>query len=193
MLDSFKNFIEKYTVLPDNEWEIIKQVCEKKEFSKNEVFLKEGNVCRYFYFLETGLIRFFIYKDGNEITKMFTAAPNCFTSTSSFRNQVPANENLQSIERSVVWQIPCSKLEVLSKLNSWNTFIRKFVNEVQEFTEDFLMEVRTETAEERYKKLLNKYSDVVLRIPLKYLSSFLGIAPQSLSRIRKRMHKGLRN
>ncbi len=77
----------------------------------------------------------------------------------------------------------------LEKIESWNTFIRKLVNEVQEYTETFLMEVRTETAEKRYEKLMQRYPTVIHKIPLKHLSSFLGIAPQSLSRIRKKLHE----
>ena len=51
------------------------------------------------------------------------------------------------------------------------------------------MEVRTETAEERYQKLMHKYPVIIQKIPLKHLASFLGIAPQSMSRIRKKLHE----
>ncbi len=123
---------------------------------------------------------------------MFTIAPYCFTSTLSFRNQKPAEESIQALEKAIVRQTTYSKMNELAKINSWNIFIRKLVNEVQEFTESFLTEVRTETAEKRYEKLLDNYSDLIHKIPLKHLSSFLGIAPQSLSRIRKKLHENIK-
>jgi len=67
--------------------------------------------------------------------------------------------------------------------------MKKLLNEIQEFSENFYFEIRTITAEERYKRILKDYpEEIVNKIPLKYLSSFLGIAPQSLSRIRKKYH-----
>ena len=69
----------------------------------------------------------------------------------------------------------------------WNTFIRKLIQEVQYYTETILQEVQTETAENRYKKMIEQQPELLQRLPLKYLASYFGIAPQSLSRIRKKI------
>ena len=184
-----KEFIEKYIKLNDSDWELITRLFEKKEYKKNEIILEEGKICRHFYFLESGLIRFYYNVDGNDITKTFTIAPYCFTSKISFRKQEPSNEGIQALEKSVVWQISYSQYKKLEELNTWNIFIRKVLNEIQEFSESFYLEARTMTAEARYKKLLEGYpADLIQKIPLRHLSSFLGIAPQSLSRIRKKIH-----
>lgn len=183
---AFRKFIEKYTSVPDSEWNIIGQSFDQKVFAKNEFILEEGKICRYFYFLEEGLIRFSLLVNGNDITKFFTMAPYCFTSKDSFRNQKPSAESIQALEKTVVWQTTFIRANELLELKSWNEFTRKFVHEVQSHTEDLLMQAKTETAENRYYQLLEKYPDVIHKIPLKHLSTFLGIAPQSLSRIRKR-------
>jgi CRP-like cAMP-binding protein len=149
--------------------------------------LQEGEICKYLYFLETGLLRFFINKDGNEITKFFTNAPYCFTSQVSFNNEKPATENIQAIEKSIIWQITLQQTNELFELKSWSTFARKIIQEVQFFTEEILEEIQSETAEFRYEKMLKNDAELTNRIPLKYLASFLGIAPQSLSRIRKKL------
>jgi hypothetical protein len=75
----------------------------------------------------------------------------------------------------------------LYRLKSWTDFARKIIQEVQFFTEEILEELQTETAELRYKKMLQNSPALLQRIPLKHLASYLGIAPQSLSRIRKKM------
>jgi CRP-like cAMP-binding protein len=181
-----RNFIDRYVKLLDDDWQIISSSFERKEFVRNEIILNEGNVCRYFYFLEKGLVRFYYLKDGNEITRYFTDAPYCFTSKESFRNGIASNENIEAIEDCVTWRISLDKSNELLKLKSWNDFTRSFLHEVQSNLEILLSELATETAEERYKNLLEKHPDVIDRIPLKHLASFLGIAPQSLSRIRRK-------
>jgi predicted house-cleaning noncanonical NTP pyrophosphatase (MazG superfamily) len=75
----------------------------------------------------------------------------------------------------------------LYRLKSWTDFARKIIQEVQFFTEEILEELQTETAELRYEKMLKNSPTLLQRIPLKHLASYLGIAPQSLSRIRKKL------
>lgn len=190
MLNGFKEFISRYVDLSSDDWRDIQKEFKKVEFQKNETILHEGKICKYFYFLESGLLRFYYNIDGQEITKTFTIAPYCFTSKTSFRTQSAANESIQALEKTVVWQITYDEYRKLEKLNSWNIFIRKLLNEVQEFTETLMLESKIQTAETRYKNLLENYpAPLIQKIPLKYLSSFLGIEPQSLSRIRNNLHK----
>jgi CRP-like cAMP-binding protein len=186
-LDTLRKFIENYTSLPTEEWKQILEQFEKRAIEKDEIILQEGKVCRHLYFVESGLLRFYINKDGNDITKFFTEAPYFFTSQASFNSQKPANENIQTIEKSIIWQITFKQANELYKLKSWTDFARKIIQEVQFFTEAILEELQTETAEFRYQKMQKKNPKLLERIPLKYLASYLGIAPQSLSRIRKKL------
>ena len=192
-MNALRKFIENYTQLPANDWERISVCFEKRIIEKDEIMLTEGSICRHLYFAESGLLRFFINKDGNDITKFFTEAPYFFTSQASFNAQKPATENIQAIEQSVVWQITFSQSNELFKLKSWTDFARKITQEVQFFTEEILEELQTETAEFRYEKILKTNPKLLQRIPLKYLASYFGIAPQSLSRIRKKMATQNRN
>jgi CRP-like cAMP-binding protein len=184
-----RKFIEQYTGVSDDEWLIINEAFERKLFAKNEIILEEGSVCRHFYFLQTGLIRCYTFYDGTDITKYFTAAPYCFTSIESFRTQKPAEESIQTLEESVIWYADTNKLEQLKILDSWNEFTTRLLQEVQQFTRNSLLEIKTKTADQRYKELLVNNPEAIQRIPLKYLSGFLGVAPQSLSRIRKNLTK----
>lgn len=186
-MDTLRKFIENYTALPPDEWKQISDCFEKRVIEKDEIILQEGKVCRHLYFVESGLLHFYINKDGNNITKFFTEAPYFFTSQSSFNSQTPANENIQAIEKSIVWQISYNQLNELYNLKSWTDFARKIIQEVQFFTEEILEELQTETAEFRYEKMLKNEPELLKRIPLKILATYLGIAPQSLSRIRKKL------
>ena len=186
-MDAFRNFIQNYTTLTENDWIIISACFEKRIVEKGEIVLHEGKICRHLYFIESGLLRYFITKDGNDITKYFTEAPYCFTSQVSFTAEKPATENIQAIEKSIVWQTTLKQANDLLELKSWNTFVRKLIQEVQYFTEEILQEIQTETAENRYRKLIETNPQILQRVPLKYLASYFGIAPQSLSRIRKKI------
>jgi CRP-like cAMP-binding protein len=188
-LDTVRQFIEKYTDLPTNEWNEISCCFEKRIVEKDEILLAEGKICKHLYFVESGLLRFYINKDGNDITKFFTDAPYFFTSQVSFNAQQPAAENIQALEKSVVFQIAYKQSNELFRLKSWSEFGRKITQEVQFFTEAILEQLQTETAEFRYERMLKNNPKLINRIPLMHLASYLGIAPQSLSRIRKKLQE----
>ena len=186
-LKELRKFIERYEKISDVDWDIISAQFKRKELPKNFNILEQGQICKKLYFLESGLLRYFFLKEGNEVTKFFTIAPYCFTSQASFNSKKPANEYIQTIEPSIVWEILFEQNEELLELNAWNSFARKITQEVQFFTEEILEELQSETAEQRYQKLIQNQPKLLQRIPLKHLASFLGIAPQSLSRIRKKL------
>jgi CRP-like cAMP-binding protein len=188
-LETVRQFIENYVKVPTDEWNEISAYFEKRVVEKDEIILQEGKICRYLYFAESGLLRFYINKDGNDVTKFFTEAPYFFTSQASFNSQKPAAENIQAIEKSVIFQISYAQSNELFKLKSWSEFGRKITQEVQFFTEEILEELQTETAEFRYLRMQKSNPELLKRIPLKHLASYLGIAPQSLSRIRKKLYK----
>ncbi|MEM6319705.1 MAG: Crp/Fnr family transcriptional regulator [Bacteroidota bacterium] len=185
----FRNFVEQYQLIPNKDWAKISNSFRRREVSKNEFLLKEGKVCRHLYFLEKGLLRYFILKNGIEVTKFFTIAPYCFTSQASFNTNTPSKENIQAIEKSVIWETTYEQNYKLLELKSWNLFARKITQEVQFFTEEILEELQSETAQNRYIKMLNNQGELLQRIPQKVLASYLGIAPQSLSRIRRKYAK----
>jgi len=193
MPELLKDFINHFITLPVDEWKIIQSEFIRDTFGKNEIILEEGKICRYFYFFEKGLIRFFCNVEGNDITKMFCIAPYCFTSKVSFRNQSPADEGIQALDETIVWKIDYRQYKKLERINSWNLFMSKLLNDIQEFMDNRLLESKVLTAEENYKNLLKRYPEIMAKIPLKHLASFLGVAPQSLSRIRKNLHKNDRS
>ncbi len=184
---TFKSFIERYIDLPEKDWKQISACFEKRIIEKDEILLREGRICRHLYFVESGLLRYFFFKDGNDITKFFTIAPYCFTSQVSFNKEKPATENIQALEKSIIYQASLKQVNDLLELKSWTIFVRKLTQQVQFYTEEILQEIQTETAETRYLKMLKNNPQLLQRIPLKHLASYLGIAPQSLSRIRKKI------
>jgi CRP-like cAMP-binding protein len=181
----FRQFIHNYTPLSNEDWASVEKHLARMEVKKETILLEEGKICRHLYFLESGLLRFFILKNGNDITKYFTDIPYCFTSIKSFDAQIPATESIETLEDTILWAMTFDSVQSLQNLPAWNKFTRKLIQEVQVFTDEILEDLQTETAENRYKKMLFDNDPLLQRVPLKHLASYLGIAPQSLSRIRK--------
>ncbi|HAS42564.1 MAG TPA: Crp/Fnr family transcriptional regulator [Microscillaceae bacterium] len=185
---NFKNYIASKIPLKEADWEIIKEVSEEQIFEAGTMILEAGKVCRYLYYLNDGLLRYFDWIDGEEKTKFFTFPDQLFTSQQSFPSQVPTQENIQALEKSQVLAIHFDQVEFLfERIKNWSLFIRNVILEVNLDTESLLRAAQNQTAEDRYKTLLNDSPEYLQRIPLKYLASFLGIAPESLSRIRKKV------
>ena len=182
----FKKFILNYSAISNMEWEAIEKCLVRKTYKKGELILEAGKICRKLYFLEEGFLRFFIYNEGNENTKYFTVPPYCFTSQRSFTTNVPTEDTIEVLQDSIIWEMNKTDAFDLLQLFNWNEFVRKLVQEVQYLTEQILTESQNKTAEERYIRMLENNDPVLQNALLKDVASFLGIAPQSLSRIRKK-------
>lgn len=188
----FQQYIRQYTSLPEQEWQKIYAHLQYQEIEEGHLLLEEGKLCRHVHFLEDGLLRYFVWRDGKDITKFFTTAPYCFTSQRSFTQEIPARENIETLAPCTLWSLDRDVAYQLLQYTSWNTFVRCLTQEVQFFTEQILEEIQQETAEQRYRKMLLTGDPLLQQVPLKHLASYLGIAPQSLSRIRKKISAEVR-
>ena len=188
----FRLYIEKYVHVPEKEWHLIAARLQYRAIPAGHSLLEEGKRCRHLYFLEAGLLRYFVWRDGRDITKFFTTAPYCFTSQRSFAQGLPSLENIESISPSTLWVLDRDSAYDLLAIPAWNTFVRLLIQEVQFYTEQILEEIQQETAEQRYRKMLLNGNELLHQVPLKHLASYFGIAPQSLSRIRKKISKEVR-
>lgn len=183
----YRSFINNYNSIPDKEWAAVKSRLARREIRKGEVLLPTGKICRHVWFLESGLMRYSVDRDGLDVSKFFTVAPYCFTSQRSFNTRTPSRERIEALEDGVLWQLTKADVDQLLDLPGWAAFVRALTQEVQFFTEEILEGLQNQTAEARYREMLQAGDPLLSRVPLKHLASFLGIAPQSLSRIRKRL------
>jgi len=189
----FRKYILKYNSFTNTEWEQIESCLTKREYKKGDCILENGKICRKLFFLESGFLRFYLLKDGNDISKFFTKPPYCFTSQRSFTNEIPTEDNIEALKDSIVWEMNKTDAFDLLKYPNWSEFVRKLIQEVQFFTEQILEEIQNNTAESRYVKMIEENDPILTNVPLKDIASYLGIAPQSLSRIRKKYWSKKRN
>jgi len=173
--------------MPQSQWQAIEACLQRQEYPAQSTLLQQGQVCRYLYFLESGYLRFYTFKDGEDVTKFFTEPPYCFTSQRSLTQQAPAREGIETLTPSTIWLMPQQNAFELLEQPAWSTFVRLLVQEVQYYTQEILEELQSQTAEQRYLEMLETQAPILQVAPLKHLASYLGIAPQSLSRIRKKL------
>lgn len=164
---------------------------QSKEFTKGELFLKEGKVSNEYMFLETGYMRAFLLDtEGQEVTVNFYSPRSVVFEVSSFFPRVPTQENIQALTECNGWIIPYDTLNHLfHTMPEFRDFGRAML--VQGFV---ALKVRTlsminKTAEQRYAHLLQSNPELFQNAPLKYIASYLGLTDTSLSRIRKEFSK----
>jgi CRP-like cAMP-binding protein len=187
-LDNLRSHIEQFIKISDEEWSFFASKFEYKEFPKKETILKIGKVENYLSFIESGIIRFFIPGDENDLTFVFAFDGWFVSAYDSFITQEPSTYEVETLTKTNLYRISYKDLQNVYKKTSFGNFIGRMASE-----QLFLYKTKRElsllkdSAEQRYIKLFTEQPHFLQHIPQKYLASFLGITPQALSRIRKRI------
>ena len=158
-----------------------------KHWVTQKVFflLKENTVSDYFYFIEKGAARIYYYKNGKEITEWIALDNQFFLSITSFFQRTPSHLIIQVIEPSVVYGIHHDDfMSLADKYHDVERLLRKMVTGSLVLSQIRMDSIQFESAQQRYEKLLQTSPQIVLRVPLTYIASFLGITLETLSRIR---------
>ncbi|MFT3949418.1 MAG: Crp/Fnr family transcriptional regulator [Agriterribacter sp.] len=161
---------------------------EEVTLSKGSFLVREGNVCRHLYFLQKGALRGFYTLEGKEITHWFGFENDFVTSFHSFITGEPSVENLQLLEGSILYGISKEKLTGLyNQYHEIERLVRIVYEKYYIRLEERYVNAQFKTAAERYEALLTNMPHIIERVPLGYISSYLGISQETLSRIRSRL------
>lgn len=186
MGEEFKRFIDSRVTLDPGAWEELREALSYKELPRGSHFQNQGETCKQIGFIIQGYVRLYFILDGEEITKDFNFENSFTGSYASFSLQQPARFNVIAMEpvklycfgRDSLYRLfdKYPSMQKLGRLNMEHMFISKELRE-----SSFLLD----TAEQRYRNLLEQKPQIEQRVPLKYIASYLGITPETLSRIRK--------
>lgn len=154
---------------------------------KGEFILREGEIADSYYILERGLFRVFVHDfDNNEITTEFFVENEIVIVPSSLFQQIPSQENLQAIADSELWRISYDDFQQLfHEIDGFKEWGRLWFTHQLFSMKQRSLEMITETAKNRYLKLMKEKSQIIQSVPLKQIASYLGITDTSLSRIRR--------
>ncbi len=187
--DHIRSYLSQLHTLTSAEIAFFKTDLKVTSYSKKEFFLKEGEVQKAMGFISEGLIRrYYVNQKGNEITTGFNKENEYITDYPAFIRQKPTKYFMQCLEPSTVVNLPYKVIhEAYEKFDKGQLYGRLMAEQTLTTLNDRIEGFLFHTAEERYLKFVEENSDLINRISLTHLSSFLGIERQSLSRIRKRI------
>nr|WP_321233719.1 Crp/Fnr family transcriptional regulator [uncultured Psychroserpens sp.] len=156
---------------------------------RNEFFVKEGEVCSYFCYIETGVLQHSIDVLGEEKTTYLAMKNSCTSALKSFIHKITSRKNIKAISDCNLWVIKIDAFHYLLKNNkAFNRFYYNLIENQIYLIDDYRIDLLTLTPEERYKKLLSNDPKLLQQVPLHYLASFLGISSRHMSRIRKNIN-----
>ncbi len=159
-----------------------------KQFLKGTILLKEGQISNECFFIFNGCIRSFYFEDGEEITTALYTEEQTVTPPTYGKN-VPSKLYYECLEDIIVTVgTPDLENEMYAKHPQLETLSRIVGNRIIANYQEELFDFKHSTNEQRYLRLQETRPDLFQRVPLNIIASYLGMKPESLSRIRKRLH-----
>jgi CRP-like cAMP-binding protein len=173
----------------NEELEVVKTYLTPKKLRKKQFLLQEGDVCKYIAFVEKGVLRSYaIGQKGSEHIIQFAPEGWTISDLNSFLTGEPAIYNIDALEESELVLISKSAHEeLLQKLPRYETYMRLQLTGAYLAMQKRLISMISLSIEERYTKLISIYPDIVQRVPQHMIASYMGLTPETLSRVRRKM------
>jgi len=153
---------------------------------KNDFFVREGEVCQYFCYVESGILQHSIMVNDEEKTTYLALRNSVTSSLNSFLFNKPSRKNIKAISDCGLWIVDLKTFKNLIENNeAFHQFYYNLIEKQLCLIDDYRIDLLTLSPEERYHKLLATEPKLLQEVPLHYLSSFLGISSRHMSRIRK--------
>lgn len=180
----FKYF-KKFNPLSKEAENAITEISNIVTIKKNKDLQPIGHTCKTIYFINKGVARIYYYKDGIDITESFSFENNIIARVESLFTGKPSRKAIQILEDADVVAINANQLfKLYDTFPEIERLFRKIFEAAYVETVNRIEGMQFHSAEERYNALLNEAPNVLMKVPLKYVASYLGITQVSLSRIR---------
>ena len=187
-METLLKFMQSRIALTQNEIDLIKKHFVSEEIPAQTILLKAGKVERYIYFLDVGIVKGFQNIDGKIVVQHLVSEQDFFTSLDSFMTETPSLDYYETITDCSLIKISKPDFDILQKETKfWAIFVKEVTNEHLSCKLERVKDFQILTAKERYLKFVNQYPKLALNVSIDNIASFLGMEPQSLSRIRKQI------
>ena len=189
MYELFFQSFNKKVALTQEEQGVIKSYVTPKKLRKKQYLLQEGDVCKYFAFVEKGALReYSIDENGNEHIIQFALEGWTISDLYSFLTGEPATYNIDALEDAELVLISKSAHEeLLQKVAKYETYTRLQITGAYIAMQRRLNSIISLPLEERYAGFIALYPNIVQRVPQHMIASYMGLTPETLSRIRRRI------
>ena len=187
MIHEFISHLNQLVSLSTEEENFLKQTLKVKYCKKNEMILSEGQISSVFYFNLSGFVRLFYLKNGEEKTAYFYPQNSFVSAYESFVHQIPSKLNLQATEETVLIEISVEASQKLLNYSPKFELLARIAMEDELIAnQKIIASLLTLTPEERYYNLMEESPEIFQKVPQHQIASYIGVQPESLSRIKKR-------
>jgi CRP-like cAMP-binding protein len=184
-MQAFKDYLSRFPGYTDAIYHEVQPYLSVRQIRQGDYFLKEGQICREIGLVENGIIRLYYTLDGKEITTCFCKENDLTCAYRSMVTSQPSDVTAQAVEDSTLIILPYrSLLDLYSKNSFWQQVGRLATENEYLMTECHSRFLNDLSATERYLEILGNDHELLQRIPLQHLASYLQISPETLSRIR---------
>jgi CRP-like cAMP-binding protein len=187
-IKNFKNYLMQIIPMDNESFDIAIKYLKIERIKKGEFLVRKGQICNKIAFIYDGLFRIYYLKEGIEINTCFCKENSIISSFNSFIHQTPSKESIQTIEDSVIVTLSSANLIDLYKESTIWQNIRLLLTEKECLRlSDRANSLSFESALEKYKNLLKYQPEIIQRVPIQHIASYLGISRETLSRIRSQI------
>lgn len=184
-MNNLREYIESITDFSNQSWEILLNCMTQKEFQRNEILLKAGQISNSVFYISSGLCKACFYQDGREINTEFYFENDFASNIKSLTQSAKSEYDIKAVENSVVVQLDKTKLlEAYNKSQQIETLGRKVLEICMAKHEEHSNNFKLLTPKQRYEKLATSRPDFLQRVSLTQTASYLGISRETLSRLR---------
>jgi CRP-like cAMP-binding protein len=174
-------------LMTNNAIEKLASILVRREVEKNKLLLREGEILDRMYYVEKGMLRQFYYKHGRDLTENFISEDNMCVHVEGHLKKKSNNLLIESLEPGVLYEIPYFALLELMKNDREISSMYRTILEcalIQSYRR--IDALRLESASDRYRRLLHESPEIVMRVPLFHIASYLFMSQETLSRVRSR-------
>jgi CRP-like cAMP-binding protein len=181
--------VQQKVTLTSDEAELLKQFFTLKKVRKRQYMLNEGEVCKYNLFVAKGLLRAFgVEENGFEQVVQFAVEGWWISDLNSFFSGDVAVYNIEALEDCELLLLTRQSMdEMLEKLPKMERYFRLLMQNHIVALRQRIIASQRHSAEERYIKLIEGFPTILARVPQQYIASYLGMTPETLSRVRKQI------
>ncbi len=189
-MKEIEKYIESYFGIGDKDLSAIGRLFEDRTLKKNDFLLKESQYAKSLSFIRSGYLRVFAMntEGTKEITQWISMEGLFITDLSSFIFETPSRWNIQALSDCELYTISLENYQKIgSVVKTWDKLEKHFIAKCFVTLENRVFSLLSMSAEQRVKELFMFSPEIFNMVPLNYIASMLGITPETLSRVRKKM------
>ena len=180
-----RELARKYSTMTHHELDTLESVLVPRKYTKGQMILAEGDICRDILYIDQGLVRQFYEKNDRIVTEHLGVDGTIVMCIESLFREEPTKLQMEALENSLCYALPKQRLEEVALHNvNIQILYRKILEESLILSQVHADLVRFETAQNRYKRMCKLMPKVVQRAPLNYIANYLQMTPETLSRVR---------